>query len=223
MGHRTKESKNATQLLEYYNIYSALPLSTTNWNNISAVTLPSSHKQRSFNNDDLSVLLEVYQILYPRADIALEKLSRTFKMCSTVQIFGLQYGSKKEHRSRRTARIIASWPEIDGKINTSSLKMTLGLVDHYFVHALLIEGEYKKFCFACVTWYMPSDNTIYSGLNPLLVISKQSILGGPSMKMRMKMEKKGTLSARSSSLFAYSYAVNIWGHAATTNILSTES
>ena len=68
-----KESNNATQLLEYYNIYSALPLSTTNWNNISAVTLPSSHKQRSFDNDDLSVLLEVYQILYPRADIALEK------------------------------------------------------------------------------------------------------------------------------------------------------
>lgn len=101
-------------------------------------------------------------------------------MYSTVQIFGLQYGSKKEHRSRRTAGIIASWPEIDGKINTSSLRMSFGLVDHYFVYTLLIEGEYKKFCFACVTWYIPSDDTIYSGLNPLLVISKQSILGGPS-------------------------------------------
>ena len=173
-------SKNPNQLLEYYNIYSTLPLSTINWNNISAVILPSSHKERSFDNNDLSVILEVYQIMYPRSDIILEHLSRTFKMYSTVQIFGLQYGSKKDHRSRRTAGILASWPEIDGKINTSSLRMTFGLVDYYFIHTLVIEGECKRFCFACVTWYMPSDDTIYCGLNPLLVTHKLSVPGGPS-------------------------------------------
>jgi hypothetical protein len=182
MKNQTEEVKESMAThLEYYKMDSNLPLHSNNWDNISALKIPSSHKERSLDNDDLDALLHVYKVMFPSADINLSMLSRIINMYTRLNIFGLQYGSKKEYRSRRTAGILGSWPEIDGNINQTTLNMTFGTVDFYFSHSVLKEGEYKKYFFACVTWYMTSDDTIYNNLNPLLVLNKlYSLPGGPS-------------------------------------------
>jgi hypothetical protein len=167
MKNQTEEVKESMEThLEYYKMDSNLPLHSNNRDNISALKIPSSHKERSLDYDDLDALLHVYKVMFPSADMNLSMLSRIINM---------------EYRSRRTAGILGSWPEIDGNINQTTLNMTFGTVDFYFSHSVLKEGEYKKYFFACVTWYMTSNDTIYNNLNPLLVVLNKlySLPGGP--------------------------------------------
>jgi hypothetical protein len=183
MKHRPEEpsESNTRTHLEYFKMDTTLPLSNNNWDNISAVSLPTKYKQRSFDNDDLNILMQVYKIMFPKANILSSHLSRIIKMYTNLNIFGVQYGSKKEYRSQKMSGVLASWRQNDGQINEKTVSMAFGSVDFYFTHSLLLDGEYKKYCFACVTWYTNSEDTIYNGLNLLMVVKKNCTLpGGPS-------------------------------------------
>ena len=144
---------------------------------MSALKLPPRHKKKSLD-EDFNILLQVYSIMLPHNSVMLSHLSKTINTYTRLHMFDLKYGSKKEHRSQRTSGSLASWPQADGKINEATLDMKFGTVDFYFSHSLLREGEYKKYYFACVTWYATTNDTIYHDVNPLMVVNKKSILPG---------------------------------------------
>ena len=159
MRHQTEDfQESKPELVEYYHMDSKLSYHSNNWDNISAIEIPSRHKERSLDNDDINALTEVYQVMFPSSNIIPSNLSRTMKVFTCCLIFGLRYGSRKEYRNQRTAGILASWPHIDGKVNQTTLSMAFGTVQFYFSHSLLKEGEHKNYFFACVTWYNTSDD-----------------------------------------------------------------
>ena len=81
MKHQTEEvTESMPTHLEYYKMDSTLPLHSNDWGNISALKIPSSHKERSLDNDDLDALLHVYKVMFPSAIIYLSSLSRTINM-----------------------------------------------------------------------------------------------------------------------------------------------
>ena len=43
---------------------------------------------------------------------------------------------------------------------------------------MVVDGEYHKYLFAFVIWYMPSDNTVYAGFNPPLTECKNGVIQG---------------------------------------------
>lgn len=106
--------------------------------------------------------------------ISCDNLSRTVKKYGIVTIFQQRFGSNMEHRSKRSAGIIASWPSGDmgGSINKDTVKQEFGLVDYYFSHSIVVSGDYQQHIFACVTWYIGVNDTPFAELNPLHVVSK---------------------------------------------------
>ena len=86
MKHRSEEpSKSNTRThLEYFKMDTTLPLSNNNWDNISAVSLPTKYKEQSFDNDDLNILMQVYKIMFPKANILSSHLSRIIKMYTNL-------------------------------------------------------------------------------------------------------------------------------------------
>jgi hypothetical protein len=125
MKHRSEEpsESNTRTHLEYFKMDTTLPLSNNNWDNISAVSLPTKYKEQSFDNDDLNILMQVYKIMFPKANILSSHLSRIIKMYTNLNIFGVQYGSKKEYRSQKMSGVLASWPQNDGQINEKTVSM----------------------------------------------------------------------------------------------------
>jgi hypothetical protein len=167
---------------EYYNMANKLPLHTIDWRNISALSTPTKYNQICFAEDDIHILSQVYNVMLPGNNISPDHLSRTVNKYGTVQIYGLGYGSKMEHRSRRSTGIIASWPNVDGSINETTSDPKFGTVDYFFSHSLILNGEYTKNIFACVTWYLPFTNSTFSDFNPLTVACKDDTFPGGSSR-----------------------------------------
>jgi len=168
--------------LEYYEMDMKLPLYDINWLNIAPISLPTSYRQAVFVDEDILVLLQVYQVMFPNKDISQEHLSRSVNKYSTINIYGLDFGSQMSHRSSRSCGILASWPSNDGNI-TQVYTSTFGTVDYFFTHSLITDGDnYNKYIFACVTWYQPSNDTFYTNLNPLQVFCKNNTFPGGSSR-----------------------------------------
>ena len=143
--------------------------------NLSALCLPS--------HDDLDVLLQVYKVMFNEC-VFMENLSISVQKYGTVTLFGQQFGSKMAYRSKRSTGIIASWPKPDGGINLSGRELIFGFINFYFNHSLKLNGEYKSFVFACVTWHRSTTDTIYNGINPLCgSVSWRPIKISPSTKI----------------------------------------
>jgi hypothetical protein len=167
------------ELLSFFNVHKS-PLNGINWKNCSAIKVNPSYKEKSVDNDDLSLLFKVYTTMFPEKSILIDHLSRTISKYSTIEIFNQQFGSKLAHRSKRSTGIIAGWPQLDGEISDSCNTMSFGLVEFYFSHSLKLNDEFTTFYFACVTWYRPITDTSFN-VNPLLVASiHDKIPIGPS-------------------------------------------
>ena len=70
MRHQTEDfQESKPELVEYYHMDSKLPYHSNNWDNISAIEIPSRHKERSLDNDDINALTEVYQVMFPSSNI----------------------------------------------------------------------------------------------------------------------------------------------------------
>lgn len=166
--------------LKYYGM-DLLPLHNIDWFNISAISIPTSYRQGIFSDEDLHILLQTYKIMLPEKEFTQEQLGRSVNKYGSVSIYGLDFGSKMAHRSSRSNGILASWPTNDGNIAKDSSRLTFGTVDYFFTHSLKLNGVYCKHIFACVTWFLSSNDTSYANINPLLVACKSDPLpGGPS-------------------------------------------
>ena len=85
-----------------------------------------------------------------------------------------------EYRSNRSTGILAAWARSDGGVSEDVMQEVFGLVDFYFFHSLKSDQQFTQHVFACVTWFKAATDTMFNGLNPLVVSSKYVYPGGPS-------------------------------------------
>ena len=168
------------KLLSFFNADVA-PLNAIDWKNNSAIKLPLCYKERSFDNDELSVLLKVYTAMFPGNNIVIEQLSKTIKKYSTIEIFNQQFGSKSAYRSKRSTGILAIWPGLDGEIDVAHNALSFGMIEFYFSHSLKVDEEFIVLYFACATWHQKVEDTNFN-VNPLCVASMKDTLPFGSLR-----------------------------------------
>ena len=55
-----------SDLLEFFKMdTNKIPVNEINWNNMCAIPLHTHYKESNLDNDDIDVLLDVYQIMFP--------------------------------------------------------------------------------------------------------------------------------------------------------------
>ena len=72
---------------------------------------------------------------------------------SSVTLSGEKIGSRLECHSLRSARVMASWANQEGKVDPSA-EIRPGFVKFFVVNTIRFEyNQYKKHVFACMYWY----------------------------------------------------------------------
>ena len=104
--------------------------------------------------DEVNVLLECYQTLYPREEI--ELISCVARKYTSVVLGTEKFGSKMDCRNLRSARIMASWTGDDGSIDTTAPRRP-GVVNSYILHSVKLNGKLHQHVFAIVWWYLKTD------------------------------------------------------------------
>ena len=126
------------------------------WSNTSHIDCAKEHKEGAFDSDDLDLLLRAYRIMYPQTTILKSNLAFIFKQFRTISMMGEKFGSIKESRASRSARIMAIWAGDAGIIDLSAIAPRPGEVLHYFEHRICIDGVSTTHLFANVRWYRKS-------------------------------------------------------------------
>ena len=158
-------------------------LKELNWSDLSFVSLPKSYQRMVLDKDDLSLLLNCYQALYPsNCHIEINCLSPVAKKYAYVCLGTEKFGSKKENKSLRSSRVMASWANMEGSIDSSS-PIRPGQVMFYFQHAVVINGVTKEHVMCSVKWYQQDEERDIFG-NPCQVWkSKDFDEPGPAVFM----------------------------------------
>ena len=150
--------------------------------------LPSHYKENNIDREDNNILRDVYNVMFPHKDIHVEHLSSSIKKYGTINIFKQQFGSAMAYRSKRSTGVLAAWAGTNGGICTNSSQQIVGLVDFYFSHSVKLDEHFSQFVFACVTWFQPSTETIFSELNPLVVACKGNAFPGGASRFYLYSE-----------------------------------
>ena len=146
------------------------------WNNLSAVSIPSSYKVCSLDTDSKVLLKQVYTVLYPKASL---KLATLFKKYGSISVCRETYGSRLASRERNFSRIMASWCGSDGIINPG--KPRPGVVKYYILHSVKVGHQQLEHMFAITDWLKPAEGDL-GYANPLSVWqAKQYEPAGPTI------------------------------------------
>ena len=94
---------------EFQNIATKAPLHGVNWRNDSGVTQPSSYKLVHLDVDDMTLLKQVYKIMYPGREIERANLAESIQKFGTIKIRSTTYESQMQPRGVRSSNILASW------------------------------------------------------------------------------------------------------------------
>ena len=128
-----------------------LNLGDFQWSDLTLVSLPSSFRHFALDAEELKVLLECYQTLYPREEIKLVScVARKYTLF--LELRTEKFGSKMDCRNLRSARIMASWTGDDGSIDTTAARRP-GVVNSYILHSVKLNGNFHQYAFAVVRWY----------------------------------------------------------------------
>lgn len=165
---------------EFNNIALESPMHGINWQNDSGIVLPSSYRLVHFDTDDITLLRDVYQIMYPEHKVETRNLSESMHKFGSISIWSTTYGSKMQPRGIRSSKILASWQNDDGQVLQDRFRLSAGLVQYYFRHSLQLGDQRHQHYFACVRWYVPHRESTSLYGNPLKVCKNQFNQGGPS-------------------------------------------
>ena len=164
----------------FHNLATVSPLPTWNvWRNESGVFCPSSHKLTYLDKDEATLLLKVYNVMYPDILITSNDMNQHIQKFGCITVGTTAFGSKMETRSVRCSKILASWHSRDGSINVETFSLTPGIVRYFFKHAVNLEELSVDHTLACVRWCKEDDNISEIG-NPVQVWSAEYVEGGPS-------------------------------------------
>ena len=154
-------------------------LLAVDWKSLEAdVHLPRFHKVRSLDSDELSSLLSVYQSLYGQSITSISSLAKTARRFGSVIIGQEKLGSRRECRSLRSARVIASWTDDQGLISPCA-EPRPGRVDCFLQHTVKIGEQNQQHVFAHVDWHDVDEDKEKYG-KPVEVWKKAFLPGGPS-------------------------------------------
>ena len=78
--------------------------------------------ERYLNDTVLTALSAVYHILYPNINQFEQPVSRRHLICSDIEIHQERFSAKS--KSQRSAVVMASWYDSDGKVNLHTLHHT---------------------------------------------------------------------------------------------------
>ncbi|XP_031557633.1 uncharacterized protein LOC116294219 [Actinia tenebrosa] len=154
-----------------------------NWNDLTLVSLPKSYQYMTLDADDLGLLLCCYKQLLANADnLTIDSLSSIARKYAYAYLGSEKFGSKKDSKSLRSSRVIASWANDDGTINTSSLARP-GQVKFYILHSLTIDGNTRQFALACISWYKKDEEAKIYGKPTQVWRCKEIDPPGPAVFM----------------------------------------
>ena len=137
-------------------------LKDIDWDDLSLVFLPKSFQYLNIDPDDLQLLLNCYKQLLPTETIAIDSLSTIARKYAFVFLGTEKFGSKRDNKSLRSSRVMASWADDDGSIKPSISKRP-GQVNFYILHSLTVDGVTRQFVLACVYWHKRDDETDFYG------------------------------------------------------------
>ena len=154
-------------------------LLTVDWKMLEGeVRLPRFHKVRSLDFDELSSLLSVYKSLYGETITSISSLAKTVRRFGSIIIGQEKFGSRRECRSLRSARVVASWTNDEGLVSPCA-ELRPGRVDCYIHHTIKIGEQCQQHVFALVDWYGADEDKGKYG-NPIEIWRKAFLPGGPS-------------------------------------------
>ena len=94
--------------------------------------------ERYLNDTVLTALSVVYRILYPDINQFEQPVSRRHLICSDIEIHQERFSAKS--KSQRSAVVMASWYDSDGKVNLhTTASYILGIVQYFLKHAYRID------------------------------------------------------------------------------------
>ena len=112
--------------------------------------------ERYLNDTVLTALSAVYHILYPNINQFEQPVSRRHLICSDIEIHQERFSAKS--KSQRSAVVMASWYDSDGKVNLhTTASYIFGIVQYFLKHAYRIDVsdepsmKYTDHLFANVT------------------------------------------------------------------------
>lgn len=158
------------------------------WGNLDNISLSPKSTPMAMDSDDLNILLQTYQAMYPNLTIELVHLSRLYFKHSFLSMGTTHYGSSLAYRSLSNSRIVASWcGENNTHIKASGVvdenDVRPGIIKYFMKHTALIHGKPLAHVFAVLSWYKPSEMD-FGFLKPITVWSADlRELPGPAMFM----------------------------------------
>ncbi len=162
------------------------------WCDISSIVVPESVRSSSklklkflqaLDNNDLDLLHEMYCTLYPDFDIQLTDLgtmARTFEKLE----FGVEKFSCQSNAASKMCLIFANWSDSTGKITAENASTRLGVIKHFIIHNLEVDGQIKSHILCAVDWYTDLYDSMPTGyLPPVKCFRKRKICPGPASFM----------------------------------------
>ena len=141
-----------------------------NWSDLSSLTYKCLAKPFTLTDLQLNQIKIMYKVLYPDANIIVPRVS--FWKCRHIYMGTELYGSIQSRTRRSSTVLLAFWTQGDGEIcsfaDPAYVRPTPGLVQFYFLHNVLVDGEYKEHFLAKVNWMRPTNKIGYFG-NPIEV------------------------------------------------------
>ena len=146
------------------------------WSDFSTLSILTSYKIGSLDNDSRNLLQQVYFKLYPQSSV---ELSTLFKKYSSVTVGGERYGSRCTFQQVGFSCVMASRCGADGSIHSGRERP--GVVKYYIMHSAKVDGHQLNHMFAVTDWLKPSE-TDFEYANPLSVwYAKNYELPGPAI------------------------------------------
>ena len=99
-------------------------LQAIDWSDISFTSPPGSYKLMNLDSDDCQLLAKTYQAMYPNRHIEAFTVAEVCRKYSSVTLSGEKIGSRLECHSLRSARLMASWANQEGKVDPSDLALS---------------------------------------------------------------------------------------------------
>ena len=135
-------------------IHRHLSISTlSNCSDLAQVALPPYYKTSMMTASDLEPLKTVYAHLY--GDIRKFTFTRTIKVIKSVRVYGQQFGSMRDPRTKNSCFLIAKWSKDDGTLHSEgdSCLARPGKVLYYMLNKVAIDDEFREHLFAVVVWF----------------------------------------------------------------------
>ncbi len=174
---------------------SHLPISecSRSWTEISHVKLPKaitsspglkSDFVQKIDDDDLNLLYQMYQTMYPEAEFNLNDLGAMSLKFDTIDLGCERFSSGNTNQSK-LCMILANWCNADGTIDTETSNLRLGLIKYFFRHNLRISGQCNTHVLCSVQWFSDfQDSKLPTGYyDPVQVFRKKRVSFGPAIFM----------------------------------------